>query len=263
MNTLNTEELGTSLIACVDSDYDFLLQGATNVSRKINRNPYIFQTYGYAIENFHCFAESLHEVCVQATLNDRHLIDFPAFMERYSQIAYPLFLWNVWFYRRHDTYTFPMYDFNACVRLQDVSLRHPYRCLEEMNKVVQAKLSELQTRFPQDIEHVDSLGEELQHLGLTPETTYLYIQGHHIMDAVVMKLLTPVCTQLRREREQEIKRLAEHDEQFRNELTGYENSQVNVSVMLKKNSSYKNLYLYEWVKEDIRKFLEEGQKNRR
>ena len=34
-----------------------------------------------------------------------------------------------------------------------------------------------------------------------------------------------------------------HNEQFRNELTGYENSQVNVSVMLKKNSGYKNLYL--------------------
>jgi hypothetical protein len=118
MNTLNTTELGRSLIACVDSDYDFLLQGATNVSRKINRNPYIFQTYGYAIENFHCFAESLHEVCVQATLNDRHILDFPAFLKRYSQIAYPLFLWNVWFYRRHDTHTFPMYDFNSYVRLR-------------------------------------------------------------------------------------------------------------------------------------------------
>ena len=45
MNTLNTAELGRSLIACVDSDYDFLLQGATNTSRKINRNRYIFQTY--------------------------------------------------------------------------------------------------------------------------------------------------------------------------------------------------------------------------
>ena len=54
-----------------------------------------------------------------------------------------------------------------------------------------------------------------------------------------------VCTVLRREREQEIKRLAEHNEQFRNERTGYENSQVNVSVMLKKNSGYKNLYLYQ------------------
>ena len=71
MNTLNTTELGKSLIACVDSDYDFLLQGKTNVSHKINSSPYIFQTYAYAIENFHCYAESLHEVCVQATYVDR------------------------------------------------------------------------------------------------------------------------------------------------------------------------------------------------
>lgn len=256
MNTLNTTELGRSLIACVDSDYDFLLQGATNVSRKINRNPYIFQTYGYAIENFHCFAETLREVCVQATLNDRFILDFPAFLKRYSQIAYPLFLWNVWFYRQHDTHTFPMYDFNACVRLQDVNIRHPYRCLDEMQRSVSAKLSELRTRFPQNIEKVEHLKEDLQKLGLTPDTTYLYIQGHHIMDSVVLKILIPVCTVLRREREQEIKRLAEHNEQFRNEFTGYENSQVNVALMLKKNSGYKNLYLYQWLKEDVREFLE-------
>ena len=114
----------------------------------------------------------------------------------------------------------------------------------------------MRTRFPQHIEHVDKLGEELRKLGLIPDNTYLYMQGHHIMDCVVLKLLIPVCTVLRREREQEIKRLAEHNEQFRNELTGYENSQVNVSVMLKKNSGYKNLYLYQWLKEDIREFLE-------
>ena len=243
MNTLNTTELGRSLIACVDSDYDFLLQGATNVSRKINRNPYIFQTYGYAIENFHCFA-------------DRFILDFPAFLKRYSQIAYPLFLWNVWFYRRHDTHTFPMYDFNSYVRLQEINLRHPYSVLDAMQRTVSAKLSEMETRFPQYIEDVDRLGEELRKLGLVPDNTYLYMQGHHIMDCVVLKLLIPVCTVLRREREQEIKRLAEHSEQFRNELTGYENSQVNVSVMLKKNSGYKNLYLYQWLKEDIREFLE-------
>ncbi|WP_185741346.1 DUF4435 domain-containing protein [Bacteroides heparinolyticus] len=256
MNALNTAELGRSLIACVDSDYDFLLQGATQVSHKINKNPYIFQTYGYAIENYHCFAESLHEVCVQATLNDRHVLDFPAFLRRYSQIAYPLFLWNVWFYRRHDLHTFPMYDFNACVRLREINLRHPYRSLDEMQQRVSDKLTELQSRFSQDIESVEQLGAELERLGLTPDNTYLYIQGHHVMDSVVMKILVPVCTLLRREREQEIKRLAEHNEQFRNELTGYENSQINVSVMLKKNSAYKNLYLYQWLKEDIREFLE-------
>ena len=256
MNTLNTAELGHSLIACVDSDYDFLLQGATGVSRKINSSPYIFQTYGYAIESYLCYADSLHEVCVQATLNDRHVVDFHAFLSRYSQIIYPLFLWNVWFYRKHDVHTFPMYDFNACTRLQEVNIRHPYRSLDVVKQAVERKLRELRRRFPDHEERVWQLGEKLRPLGLEPDTTYLYIQGHHLMDSVVMKLLTPICTLLRREREQEIKRLAEHSEQFHNELTGYENSQVNVSLMLRKNSGYKQLYLYQWVREDIRKFLE-------
>lgn len=260
MNTLNTAELGKSLIACVDSDYDFLLQGATATSRKINRSPYIFQTYTYAIENYHCYADSLHEVCVQATLNDRHLLDFNAFMKRYSQIAYPLFLWSVYFYRHHDTYTFPMSDFNACVRLHDVSLRHPQHSLEAMQRVVKAKLAELRARFSRQRAEVEALGPELKNLGLVPDTTYLYIQGHHIMNNVVMKLLIPVCTALRREREQEIKNLAGHNEQFYNELTCYQNSQVGVEVMLRKNSSYKSLYHYQWLKEDVRRFLESNSK---
>lgn len=257
-NTLNTAELGKSLIACVDSDYDFLLQGATATSRKINRSKYIFQTYTYAIENHHCYAESLHEVCVQSTLNDRQLIDFVAFMKRYSQIAYPLFLWNIWFYRQHDTYTFTMSDFHSHVRLQDVSLRHPERCLEAMQRTVKAKLTELQRRFPQWMEPVRALGIEVEKLGLVSDTAYLYMQGHHIMDNVVMKLLTPVCTALRREREQEIKKLAGHNEQYRNELTCYQNSQINVEMMLKKNSAYKTLYLHQWLREDIKEFLAES-----
>ena len=95
LNTLNADELGRSLIACVDSDYDFLMQGGTALSRRINENPFVLQTYAYAIENYLCYAESLHEVCVQATLNDRQLVDFPEFMRRYSRVAYPLSLIHI------------------------------------------------------------------------------------------------------------------------------------------------------------------------
>ena len=243
MNTLNTAELGKSLIACVDSDYDFLLQGATNTSRKINRNKYIFQTYTYAIENYHCFAESLHEVCVQATLNDRFILDFNAYLKRYSEIVYPLFLWNVWFY----------------TALREISLKHPEHSLEALQHRVNQKLAELKKRFPGSVNQVNGLRSELKELGLVPETTYLYMQGHHVMDNVVMKLLIPVCTALRREREQEIKRLAEHNEQFRNELTCYQNSQVNVEIMLKKNVAYKRLFHYDWLRQDIQEYLAKGE----
>lgn len=257
MNTLNTAELGRSLIACVDSDYDFLMQDSTELSRKINGNPYIFQTYGYAIESYHCYAESLHEVCVQATLNDRVLFDFTAYLKQYSQIIYPLFLWHIWFYHKHDNHTFPMYEFNACIRLQEVNIRRPEQSLREVERAVSTKLKEFRQRFARHVAEVEKLGKKVEELGLVPDTTYLYIQGHHLMDNVVMKLLNPVCTVLRREREQEIKRLAAHDTQFRNELTSYENSQANVSLMLKKNEGYKHLYLYQWLKEDIRRFLEQ------
>lgn len=259
MNTLNTAELGKSLIACVDSDYDFLLQGATSTSRKINRNKYIFQTYTYAIENYHCFADSLHEVCVQATLNDRPIFDFNTYLKHYSEIVYPLFLWNVWFYHMRDTYSFPMYDFHACTALREISLKHPEHSLEALERKVNQKMTELKKCFPRHISEVDGLRTELKNLGLVPETTYLYMQGHHVMDNVVMKLLTPVCTVLRREREQDIKRLAGHNEQFRNELTCYQNSQINVEIMLKKNVAYKKLYHYEWLRQDIRDYLAKGE----
>lgn len=255
LNTLNTAELGKSMIACVDSDYDFLLQGATATSRKINENEYIFQTYSYAIENYFCYADSLHNVCVQATLNDRHLLDFNRYIIRYSQTIYPLYLWSVWFYRNKDTYSFPMYDFNDCTHLRGFRLRNPYGSIDELRERVNRKLRELEEKHTELKESVKALGTELRELGLTPETTYLYIQGHHLFDNVVMKILTPICTVLRREREDEIKRLAGHGEQYRNELTSYQNSQLNVGIVLKKNNGYKGLYHYQWLRDDLKKFI--------
>ena len=152
-----------------------------------------------------------------------------------------------------------MYDFHTYTALKEISLRHPENSLEALQHRVNQKLSELKKRFSRIVNQVNNLRDELKELGLMPETTYLYMQGHHVMDNVVMKLLIPVCTALRREREQEIKRLAEHNEQFRNELTCYQNSQVNVEIMLKKNVAYKRLFHYEWLRQDIQEYLAKGE----
>lgn len=258
MSSLQAGQLGTHLIACVDSDYDFLLQGATKVSDDINANKYIFQTYAYAIENYQCYAEGLHDVCVQTTLNDRQIVDFVAFMEQYSEIAYPLFLWCIWFYRQHDTHSFPMHVFNDSAMLfGDVNIKNPQQSLNEMSKHVRASLHRLRNKYSDLQTKVDALGEELKKLGLEPRTTYLYIQGHHIKDNVVLKLLNPLCTVLRRERENEIKKLAEHNEQYHNEITCYDNSQASLEIILRKSTSYQNLYLYQWLREDLADFMDE------
>lgn len=254
MNQLGSR-LGQNMVACVDSDYDYLLQGATSTSRQINNSRFVFQTYAYAIENYQCYAESLHEACVMATMNDHKLIDFVGFMTLYSQIAYPLFIWSVWFYRQHNLNEFSLFDFCSYVRLDHVSVRNPEQCLIAMDKRVKRKLQELEKTHADALEEIEAMKAEFTYLGVTPENTYLFIQGHHIMESVAMKVLIPVCNTLRREREEEIKHLAEHHTQFRNEQTSYERRLLGIDVVLSRHTGYKDCPVYQKLADDIRAFL--------
>ena len=222
MNNLGSR-LGQDMVACVDSDYDYLLQGTTSTSRQINESRYVFQTYAYAIENFQCYAGSLHEACVLATMNDRKLVDLEGFMTYYSQIAYPLFVWSIWFYRKGRLSEFSMTEFCSYVRLDHVKVSAPEEALLQMDRRVRNKLNYLVKRYPEALDEIERMKSEFDYLGVTPENTYMFIQGHHIMESVTMKLLTPVCSALRREREEEIKRLANHHLQYKNDVNRRKN----------------------------------------
>jgi hypothetical protein len=113
----------------------------------------------------------------------------------------------------------------------------------------------LEHHHPEAIQEVEALKGELQRLGVYPSNTYLFIQGHHLMDGVVIKLLTPVCVLLRREREEEIKQLAEHNMQLNNELTAYQRRQTGVDEILHRHTGYKDSELYKKIETDIRKLL--------
>ena len=43
------DRVGEDMIACVDADYDYLMQGITPISKKILDSPYVFHTYVYSI----------------------------------------------------------------------------------------------------------------------------------------------------------------------------------------------------------------------
>ena len=255
MNRLGPQ-LGNYMIACVDADYDYLMQDATQTSRLVNRNPYVFHTYVYAIENYQCYAESLHRVCVMATLNDRQVVDFEGFMREYSRIIWPLFVWSVWVYRNDRYRDFTLSEFGTTVSFNELNVYHPELTLDYVRRKVNRKMSWLQRHFPEARKGYGPLKAELLQLGVTPETTYLYIQGHTLFDNVVSPLLTPVCILLRKEREREIKNLAEHEIQRQNELSCYQHSQNSVEEMLKKNVGFKNAPPYQQLRRDLAKLVE-------
>ena len=254
MNMLG-KGIGKNMIACVDSDYDYLLQGATETSRQMIENPYILHTYAYAIENLQCYAEGLKALCVQSTLNDDDVLDFVAYMKLYSRICYPLFLWNILLYRERDLKTMSMQHFCEIVRITSFNIANPQHSLKQLVIRVNHNVQLLEKNMPHLLAKYEALKSEFASLGILEEDTYLYIQGHHLKDSVIMRILGPVCRHLRNRRETEIQRLACHRQQYNNELSSYRHSQCDVALMLSKNTNYKDSKPYKWLKLDIEKLL--------
>ena len=189
--------LGRDMIACVDADYDYLKQGATDQSKKVIESPYVFHTYVYAIENYQCYAPSLHDVCVSVTLNDHRIFDFRDYFRAYSEIIFPLFVWSIMLYRNGQYNRFSITDFNRIVDPGGFSVQQPEQSLQHVRRKVYTKIHELQRLFPDAKEEFLATKEDVKRLGVTPQTTYLYIQGHHLFDTVVAPILSKVCNLLR------------------------------------------------------------------
>lgn len=249
--------VGRDMIACVDADYDYILQGSTEMSRQMLENPYIFHTYAYAIENFQCYAKGLHETCVMVTLNDHRIFNFERFLQSYSQTIWPLFVWHVVFLqRRKMTMHFDMCEFNKVVVLPSVRIQNPQWAIEYLSKKVRAKMFQLERRFPKLKDALPETERMLRDLGINDNNTYLYIQGHHLFDLVVSPVVQTVCDILRNEQENDIRDRAVHSEQARTEIACYENSLGKVKMMMKKNTYYQFSPEFQKILADVERYLE-------
>ncbi len=258
MNMLHNN-VGENMIACVDADYDYLLQGRSPVSKEILDNPYVFHTYVYAIENYQCYAPSLHNICVGVTLNDHLVFDFVDFLRQYSEAIFPLFIWNIWHYRRNIYGKFTISDFNQIAVIGKFNIDNASQIIAHLRHKVGVRVRQFQKEHPDAKESYLKLKAELKELGVTPQTTYLYIQGHHLFDAVVVPIMRKVCDVLMREREREIYKNAIHKTQRDNELSGYGHCKVDVALMLRRNIAFTAAAPFKRLQADIERVLVKGQ----
>lgn len=246
--------LGTNMIACVDADYDYLMQGSTPMSKTVIDNPYVFHTYAYAIENLQCYAPSLHNVCVAVTLNDHLSFDFVGFMQQYSEAIFPLFVWNIWFYR-HNDHSFTISDFNQVISTGTFREEQAEQIIANVRRKVGVRIRQFHRQYPNAKEEWLALKEEIKQLGVVPRDTYLYIQGHHLYDSLVVPMLKRFCDRLIQNRESEITRMATHVVQKNNELAGYSHSLADINTMLRRNTAFFSSTPYQKLQQDIRQFL--------
>jgi hypothetical protein len=165
-------------------------------------------------------------------------------------------VWSVWAYRSGNYPRFTLTDFNRVTEPGGFSLQDPEASLQNIRHKVQTKIRELQRKFPDNKEAYLKLKDEIKALGVTPQTTYLYMQGHHLFDGVVVPILSKVCRVLQQERQNEIYQAKAHDTQKRNEMSCYDNSRQDIKAMLKKNLGYTFSEPFQRLQDDVRRYLE-------
>lgn len=249
------QNLGHDMIACVDADYDYLIQGATETSKILNGNPYVLHTYAYAIENYQCYAPSLHNICVAVTLNDHAVFDFTQYMTEYSRAIFPLFVWSIWFYRTPHYGEFTITDFLKVIETGNFAINRVPEILANLRRKVDKRVAMLQRHHPEARQSWQEVKNSIKQLGVTPETTYMFIQGHHLFNKVVLPMVQRVCDRLVRERENEISRQSLHSTQRHNELSCYTNSIADITSVLKKNPGYESAPTFARILADVESLL--------
>ena len=245
------------VLLCVDSDFDYLFDGATNQSREVLEADNMFHTYTYATENYLCYAPSLRNVCVKATKNDTRIFDFERFMAEYSTIIYPLFLWYVYSAQLSTESVFTLAEFRASVRLGYVDIRHNGEStLAWLGRNVERRLQSLERDNPSMCEAIDELGARLKKRGVERDNCYLFMHGHTLMDNVTMPLLNAVCDKLRQLSVAKIHNSKVEGVALKNELQNYTNTLRSIRDVLLDNENYTSCPLYKQLRDDIQSYLD-------
>ena len=245
------------VLLCVDSDFDYLFDGATEQSREILGAENMFHTYTYATENYLCYAPSLRNVCVKATKNDTRIFDFERFMAAYSRIIYPLFLWYVYSAQLSHESVFTLAEFRSSVRLGYVDIRrNGENTLAWLERNVERRRVALEHDNSDMVKAVEELGERLKSKGVKSDNCYLYMHGHTLMDNVTMPLLMAVCDKLRQFSVAKINNSKVEGVALKNELSNYTNTLRSIRDVLLDNENYTSCPLYKRLRDDIQQYLD-------
>lgn len=245
------------VLLCVDSDFDYLFDGATEQSREILAADNMFHTYTYATENYLCYAPSLRNVCVKATKNDMRIFDFERFFADYSRTIYPLFLWYTYSAQLSHESVFTLAEFRASVRLNYVDIRRNGEyTLAWLERNVQRRVAALEHNNSEMIPHLDVFERKLQERGVERDNCYLFMHGHTLMDNVALPTLSAVCDKLRQLAIAKINMSKVEGIALKNELQNYTNTLRSIRDVLLDNENYTSCVLYKRLRDDIQAYLD-------
>ncbi len=165
------------LALCVDSDYDYLLE-----NQNLNHS-FIFQTYAYSFENYHCFSQNLKKV-FQTIVNTEGVdFDFEYFLKEYSNNIYELLIQSLWTASQQPTNVIKIEEKFG----KDIMLPKHFKSKSIVQILAEFKLH-IETKIKNNVHPTDSFKNKLTSLDLTPENAYLFARGKNVYSNIVILL---------------------------------------------------------------------------
>jgi hypothetical protein len=193
---------------------------------------------------------------VKATKNDARIFDFDRFLREYSRIIYPLFIWYAYSAQLENENVFTLLEFKSSVKLNYMEVeRNGADTLDWLKIQVRKRLEILGRNNPEYVHRIPEFMHKLEQRGLKPEDTYFYMQGHTLLDNVVMAMLSAVCEQLKLMSNIRINTSSKTGIALKNELSNYNNALRSVRDVLLDNESYKDCPLYKKLQQDIESYI--------
>jgi hypothetical protein len=253
----HANNVGRNLILCVDSDLDYLLPHVSEKGRLVVESPFIFHTYTYSIENYFCYAPSLHPLCVQATLNDRKILDLEVWLHLFSHAIYELLLWTLIFQHLKQPDAFSLSEFSELIRMQDESDFELFgrKSMAMLSQNVERKLAQLHSDHPELIAQVSDLAARLELHGLMRESAYLFMPGHPLLEWVVLRFLEPICARLHREKLEEVKATLATPQMIAEHVQKQKKEHIPISKLIRTNKDFQACFLFQKLQSDLEKYV--------
>lgn len=239
----DTSVYGKFYIACVDSDYDYLLDDASPYHQSL-LCPFVIQTQVYSFENYVCESPTLKDVCFHVTANNTDY-DFAHFFDELSGVLFPVLTWSLYLQSIGEFGAFKIDDdwrtILSCS--EGIDKITEKELLEKVEGLANQKTEELKWAFPDAQSDVDACAERIcTQFGLNPSDTYKFVQGHALFSFVLNVLIRPLCNKLRKEHIDRIKRSRSDTTQYDNLINHYNKNCRDCEESLLDNFGYKTFH---------------------
>ena len=237
----DTSVYGRVYWACVDSDYDFLLDTDSHYHSALACK-YVIQTEVYSYENLFCQPETLKNVCIKSTKAQPDF-DFVLFCRKLSETLYPLLIWSLYLQTIGDEESFlvsedwhkvlPNPNTDILYRKTDEEL------LDIVSTLVMSKVDELKGKYQDRQKDVDDYASrQRDKFDLSVENAYMYVRGHDLFDYLYRVIVKPICDESKNKEREKIRSQAQ-PQQTGERISCYQNSCRDTRLCLNDNFEYK------------------------